>query len=216
MWQLPWFAISLAIQMVQMAVLSQRAYGSPEYFYAWLTGERALLVSIGLAGLEIYLQFNRAIYRAGRVGLLVLGAAVIVGSTVALSTPPSTSAEWSAAMAKLLGAKRTLLTALAAGLGAVLWFYRRFAIPVASYVRPHSRIFLVYVTSHATGLWLAEASGSRWLDWINQASILMWSGCLVAWMAYFWRDVRLPREPSEADVAEAEARAQRLDRLVGQ
>lgn len=215
-WQLPWFAVSLVVQMVHLAVLSQQAYGSSGYFYAWLAGERALLVSIGLAGLEIYFRFNRAIYRAGRVGLFVLVAAGIAGSTVAMSTLPDTSAEWSAVTADLLGAKRVLLTVLAVALAAILGFYRRLAIPVASYVWPHGTIFLFYVATHAAGLWLAETSGSRWLAGINQASLWTWIGCLAGWLYVFSKEVVLPAEPTDAAVVEADLRARRLDRVVGQ
>lgn len=213
---LPWFGASLLTRIIPGIYLLIHSEDPNSYYSVWFVGEIALLVTLGLTGLEIYFLITRAIYRLGWIGSTVLCAAFLLAALVAWNTGSGASDQWNARVASLLEAKRLLLTFLTAGLAAVFWFYRRFEIPVASFVWPHAFIFLFYVASHAAGFWVIEAWGGRHLEGLNILLGVLWAACLLAWSWVFSKQPVWPSMPTEAELAEADRRAERLTRLVDQ
>ena len=212
----PWFAASLLTRIIPGTYLLSHWGNHNTYYQFWFVGEIALLVTLLLSAVEVYFLVTKPIYRLGWIGFAVFTAACLIATVVALNTGSSTSAHWNARVAILLEAKRLLLTFLAVSIGAVVWFYHRFAIPVASFVWPHAFVFVAYVTSHAAIYWAIKSTGGQYLTDLNDLLGAVGGVCLIAWGFVFYRPPTWPSSPTQAEIEEADRRATRLTRLVDQ
>lgn len=210
----PWFASSLLTRIIPGVYLVSHWGDHNTYYQFWFVGEISLLVTLLLSAVELYFLITKPIYRLGWIGFMVFLLACSMAAAVAVSTGSGASAHWNVRVAVLLEAKRLLLTFLSVALGGVFLFYGRFAIPTASFVWPHGYVFLAYVASHAAGYWAIEASGGKHLDVLNQLLGVLWAACLVAWSWVFSQRPSWPQKPTDAELREADRRAEQLTRLV--
>jgi hypothetical protein len=174
------------IRFAAKAFVPSSAANSEPFFIL----EVARLAALTLTAVEIYRIITREIFQPGRTRAVVTVAALAFAAT--LAAPVSGDLELD------------LLVFLFVALSALIWFYARFPIPVASYVWHHALIFLLYLGTQAVGA--RSPAASMYGTWI----------CLLAWL---WAFSGTPDQPTPAGITELEIanrRARSLERTVDQ
>ncbi len=212
----PLFTAYLSFRLLQYAGLSFVRFGSKDYLRVWLYSEALMLALLILAAVEGYVMITREIYELGSVGKVVGLVAIGLGLGVTLTTGTDSSEQWSARIAVAIGLKRALLTFLTVALGAVVWFYRRFPIPVASHVWPHTWVFIAYLAFHSVGYWGIVGLGKQRAPLLDGILAAVWCGCLAAWLWIYSQPSIRKSPPSDEALNEADRRARQLERTVGQ
>ena len=212
----PLFPSFLALRLLQYLAAAWLDPGSNSYRQFWIFSEALVMVVLVLAVLECHLMITREIYELGSIGKVVALVAVGLAGGIALSTGANPSVQWGPITALALQAKRSLLTFLTVALSAVVWFYRRFPIPVAGHVWPHTWVFIAYLAFHSVGYWGIAVLGKEHAPEIDTILALVWCGCLAAWLWIYTRPWERKMPPSEEKLNEANRRARQMERTVGQ
>ena len=212
----PFLAAYLLSRLIQSGGLLYIGFGSDAYRQFWLVSEVVSLMTLALAVFECHLMITREIYELGSIGKVVALGAIGLAGGIALSTGANPSVQWGPITALALQAKRSLLTFLMIALGAVVWFYHRFPIPVASHVRPHTWVFIAYLAFHSVGYWGMVALGVQWTPLLDEVLAVVWCSCLAAWLWIYAQPWERKMRPTEEKLNEANRRARQMERTVGQ
>jgi hypothetical protein len=204
--RLPWFGIWLTIRLVQTPVLQLLRNFPDVQTQVWILSDALLLGSMVLTAVEIYFELTRVVFELGRAGPAVALFALILGTAVALTS--------TGGLADAASIQQGVFAFVAGGLGAALWFYGCFPLPVASHVWPHAQVFLIYVASHALGYWALAVFGREMMSGLDQFLTLGWCTCLVAWLWLFSRPLSYPSPASQSELEIANHRARRLERVL--
>ena len=209
-------AAYLLSRLIQSGGLLYIGFGSNAYRKFWFVSEVISLVTLALAVFECHLMITREIYELGSIGKVVALVAIGLAGGAALATGANPSVQWGPVTALALQVKRSLLTFLTVALSAVVWFYHRFPIPVGSHVWPHTWVFIAYLAFHSVGYWGMVALGVKLTPLLDELLAVVWCASLAAWLWIYTRpsDPKMP--PSEEELNEANQRARRLERTVGQ
>lgn len=213
--RLPWFLSYITLRLLQYGSMIPIELGTNEYRQWWIYSESILLVYLMLAVLESYNSVAREIYDLGRIGTMVAVAAIALAFGAEIAIGRDSAADWSARLGQAIQVKRAVLTVLGVALFAVVWFYRRFPIPVENYVWPHARILMAYLCLHAAGYWGIAVSSVERAPFLDQLLAAGWCGCLAAWYGVFSQPLApKPARTSEDDLQEANRRARQLERTI--
>jgi hypothetical protein len=212
----PLLTTYLLFRLLQYVGLFYLHPGTNNYRQLWLYSEVAMLVLLVLSAVECYVMITREIYELGSIGKIVMAVAIGLAVGVALTTGADSSGQWSARLALALELKLALLTFLTVALVAVVWFYRRFPIPVASHVWPHVWVFVAYLAFHSVGYWGIVALGNQRAPMLDGILTWVWCGCLAAWLWVYMRPSEPKLPPSDEKLNEANRRAKQMERTVDQ
>ncbi len=212
----PLLSAYLSFRLLQYIGLSFVQFGTNDYRRLWLYSEATILALLALAAAECYLMITREIYELGSIGTLVALVAMGLAGGAALTTGAESSSQWGPITALALKLKLALLTFLTVALVAVVWFYHRFPIPVASHVWPHTWVFVAYLAFHSVGYWGIVGLGKQHAPLLDGILAAVWCGCLAAWLWIYSRPSIRKSPPSDDELNEADRRARQLERTVGQ
>jgi hypothetical protein len=213
---LPWFMAFLALKLLQYCGTIFVEPRTNLYRQWWIFSESILLAYLMLAVLESYNSVAREIYDLGRIGTIVAIAAIVLAFGAEIAIGRDSAEDWSARLGQAIQVKRAVLTVLSVALFAVIWFYRRFPIPVANYVWPHARILTAYLCLHAVGYWGIAVSSVERAPFLDRLLAAGWCACLAAWYWVFSQPiVPKPAVIGDQDLAEANRRARQLERTIG-